>query len=78
MDEDSSDSVEMSLKKKSERAERLGFKPQQELFCNKFLPYEIDDESLEILDNIKKNLGKVVAMRELSPGISIYVSRLLK
>jgi proteasome activator subunit 4 len=78
MDDESSDSVELTTKKRNERAQKLGFKPQQELFCNRFLPYEIDDESLEVLKSIKKNLGLAVAMREITPGVTIYISRLMK
>lgn len=80
MDDESSDSLELSRAKRNERIEKLGFRPQKELFCNKFLPYadRLDDESQAMLENIKNNLGKAVAMREITPGVSIYVSRLMK
>uniref|UniRef100_A0A1Q3F8W9 Proteasome activator complex subunit 4 n=1 Tax=Culex tarsalis TaxID=7177 RepID=A0A1Q3F8W9_CULTA len=80
MDDESSDSLELSRVKRNERIEKLGFRPQKELFCNKFLPYadRLDDESQAMLENIKNNLGKAVAMREITPGVSIYVSRLMK
>ncbi|XP_055638685.1 proteasome activator complex subunit 4-like [Toxorhynchites rutilus septentrionalis] len=80
MDDESSDSLELSRSKRNERIDKLGFRPQKELFCNKFLPYadKLDDESQAILDNIKNNLGKAAAMREITPGVSIYVSRLMK
>ncbi|XP_055613465.1 proteasome activator complex subunit 4B-like isoform X2 [Uranotaenia lowii] len=80
MDDESSDSIELSRSKRNERVEKLGFRPQKELFCNKFLPYadRLDNESQIMLENIKNNLGKAVAMREITPGVSIYVSRLMK
>lgn len=80
MDDESSDSLELSRVKRNERVEKLGFRPQKELFCNKFLPYadRLDEESQAMLENIKNNLGKAVAMREITPGVSIYVSRLMK
>nr|XP_029734187.1 proteasome activator complex subunit 4B isoform X2 [Aedes albopictus] len=80
MDDESSDSLELSRSKRNERIEKLGFRPQKELFCNKFLPYadRLDDESQAMLENIKNNLGKAAAMREITPGVSIYVSRLMK
>lgn len=80
MDDESSDSLELSRSKRNERIEKLGFRPQKELFCNKFLPYadRLDDESQAMLENIKNNLGKAAAMREITPGVSIYVARLMK
>lgn len=80
MDDESSDSLELSRSKRNERIEKLGFRPQKELFCNKFLPYadRLDDESQAMLETIKNNLGKAAAMREITPGVSIYVSRLMK
>lgn len=80
MDDESSDSLDLSRSKRNERIEKLGFRPQKELFCNKFLPYadRLDDESQAMLENIKNNLGKAAAMREITPGVSIYVSRLMK
>ncbi|XP_058447896.1 proteasome activator complex subunit 4A-like isoform X2 [Malaya genurostris] len=80
MDDESSESLDLSRIKRNERIEKLGFRPQKELFCNKFLPYadRLDDESQVLLENIKNNLGKAAAMREITPGVSIYVSRLSK
>ncbi|XP_055545788.1 proteasome activator complex subunit 4A-like isoform X2 [Wyeomyia smithii] len=80
MDDESSDSLDSSRIKRNERIEKLGFRPQKELFCNKFLPYadRLDDESQAMLENIKNNLGKAAAMREITPGVAIYVSRLTK
>lgn len=78
MDED----IEMSdalRNKNEERWKRLGFKPQKEIFCNKLLPYadQLDDESNKLLDAIKINLGRAVALRDMNPGIGIYSTRLL-
>lgn len=63
-----------------ERWQRLGFKPQKEIFCNRYLPYAaevLDEESAQFLETVKANLGRAVAMRDMSPGIGIYSTRLL-
>uniref|UniRef100_A0A336KJE2 CSON009560 protein n=1 Tax=Culicoides sonorensis TaxID=179676 RepID=A0A336KJE2_CULSO len=76
------DDVEMTEPFKSkyseERRKQLGFKPQKELFCNKYLPYadQLDEESNRFLASIKENFAKAVAMREMNPGIGIYATRL--
>lgn len=77
MDEDI-EMVEPNKNKSEERWARLGFKPQKELFCNKYLPYsdQLDDESTKFLVSIKENLAKAVSMREMNPGIGIYATRL--
>lgn len=77
MDEDI-EMVEPNKNKNEERWKALGFKPQKELFCNKYLPYadQLDDESTKFLASIKENLAKAVAMREMNPGIGIYATRL--
>lgn len=78
MDEDCEMS-ETSLSKAELRWKKLGFKPQKEIYCNRFLPYsdQLDDESQELLNKIKENLTRAVALREMNPGIGIYASRLL-
>lgn len=78
MDEDH-DMGEVADTKNELRWQKLGFKPQREIFCNKYLPYAevLDDESQELLRRVKENLAKAVAMREMNPGIGIYASRLL-
>lgn len=77
MDEDQE--MPMGRAKAEERWERLGFRPQKEVFCNKYLPYadQLDDESQVFLEHLKENLGRAVAMREINPGFGIYSSRLL-
>uniref|UniRef100_A0A182SA61 Uncharacterized protein n=1 Tax=Anopheles maculatus TaxID=74869 RepID=A0A182SA61_9DIPT len=79
VDEESSDGLEQSRPKRNERHEKLGFKPQKELFCNKFLPYadKLDDESQANLESIKNNLGKVVAMREMGPAVMMCIRNLV-
>lgn len=78
MDEDCEMS-ESTMTKNELRWKKLGFRPQREIYCNKFLPYadQLDDESQELLTKIKENLVKAVALREMNPGIGIYASRLL-
>lgn len=71
------DSHELYLQ---ERFDRLGFYPQKERFCNNYLPYanKLDDESQEMLINIKNCLAKAVAMREIKPNIEFFVNKLLE
>lgn len=61
------------------RFKKLGFKPQKENFCNKYLPYadEIDEESQRLLAELKEALARSVALREMTPSIGFAVSRLL-
>uniref|UniRef100_A0A182PCD4 Proteasome activator complex subunit 4 C-terminal domain-containing protein n=1 Tax=Anopheles epiroticus TaxID=199890 RepID=A0A182PCD4_9DIPT len=79
VDDESSDSFEQNRPKRNERYEKLGFKPQKELFCNKFLPYteKLDDESQANLESIKNNLGKAVAMREMGPAVMLNIRNLV-
>uniref|UniRef100_A0A182KE79 Uncharacterized protein n=1 Tax=Anopheles christyi TaxID=43041 RepID=A0A182KE79_9DIPT len=79
VDDESSDSIEQNRPKRNERHEKLGFKPQKELFCNKFLPYteKLDDESQANLETIKNNLGKAVAMREMGPAVMLNIRNLV-
>ncbi|XP_049279412.1 proteasome activator complex subunit 4B-like isoform X1 [Anopheles funestus] len=79
VEEESSDGIEQTRTKRNERHEKLGFKPQKELFCNKFLPYadKLDDESQANLESIKNNLGKVVAMREMGPAVMMSIRNLV-
>lgn len=64
---------------KKERMKILGFYPQQEIHCNRYLPYSdnLDDESQKYLTDIKENLARAIAMRELDPGIREYTMKLL-
>jgi proteasome activator subunit 4 len=61
------------------RYEKLGFKPQKELFINKYLPYadKIDEESAKMFEEIKVNWARCVAMREINPGAGILACKLL-
>lgn len=61
------------------RYKKLGFKPQKENFCNKYLPYadDLDDESQRLLVEVKDALARSVALREMTPSIGCAVSRLL-
>jgi proteasome activator subunit 4 len=76
--DDSIDFDQESWKERRTRA--LGYKPQHELFHNFYLPYseKLDVESAELLDQIKQELGKTLAMREINPGTGIYVTKLMR
>lgn len=65
---------------KQKRTKELGFKPQHEQFHNFYLPYadRLDAESAELLDYIKQELGKALAMREMNPGAGIFVTKLMR
>jgi proteasome activator subunit 4 len=66
-------------KDQTKRYEKLGFKPQKELYVNKYLPYadKIDDESSIFFEEIKINMAKCIGMREINPGAGIFASKLL-
>lgn len=61
------------------RFKKLGFVPQKEIFCNKYLPYadQLDDESQRMLTELKEGLAKAVALREMTPAVGMAISRLL-
>lgn len=61
------------------RFKKLGFVPQKEIYCNKYLPYaeQLDDESQKMLTELKEGLAKAVALREMTPGVGMATSRLL-
>lgn len=61
------------------RFKRLGFHPQKEIYCNKYLPYadQLDDESQLALAQLKEFLAKSVALREITPSVSEAMARLL-
>lgn len=65
---------------KEKRTRVLGYKPQQEQFHNFYLPYseKLDDESSSVLDHIKQQLGKTLALREINPGAGIFVTKLMR
>jgi proteasome activator subunit 4 len=67
-------------KLKRERAQQLGFIPQKEVIYNKLLPYssDIDSESTLWFQDIKANLGRALALREIRPGFVVWISRLNK
>ena len=58
----------------------LVFRPQKEIIYNKLLPYSdrLDDESLAWFKEIKANLAKSLALREIRPGFITWISRLSK
>lgn len=75
--------VEVEEKKlkswKAKREEELGFRPQQEVFHNFHLPYNVDDEeSSNLLNHIKNQLGRSVACREIYPSTGIYITKLMR
>lgn len=61
------------------RFKRLGFYPQKEIFCNKYLPYadQLDDESQLMLGELKEFLARSVACREMTPAIGTAIARLM-
>ena len=65
---------------KAKRTKTLGFKPQHEQFHNFYLPYadKLDEESALLLNYIKQELGKTIALREINPGAGIFVSKLMR
>jgi hypothetical protein len=65
---------------KEKRALELGFIPQQEIKYNFYLPYAstLDEESTELFDKIKQNLGVSIALRELNSATCVYVTKLMK
>ena len=77
---DIEDSEETILRRKDERAAELGFYPQKEIIYNSKLPYsdKLDEESKEMWDNIKSNLGRSLSLHELRPGYVIWTGRLIK
>lgn len=62
-----------------ERYKMLGFHPQKEIYCNKYLPYadQLDVESQLMLTQLKEALAKAVAFREMTPAVCVAISRLL-
>jgi len=78
--EESCDHATKSEAWKKERSLELGFEPQKEIVFNKVLPYagDMDKESSSWFAEIKANLGKSIALRELRPGIVTWTSRLNK
>ncbi|KAJ8365239.1 hypothetical protein SKAU_G00140700, partial [Synaphobranchus kaupii] len=56
----------------------LGFVPQKDIVYNKLLPYadKLDEESNEILGQIKGNLALAVQVRELWPGVLFWTRKL--
>lgn len=62
----------------SNRYEKIGFKPQKEVVYNKLLPYsdELDDDSINMLKEIKGYLGRLIILREMRPGCGIWVVKL--
>ena len=81
LNEDNEENSEQELqKRKEERAKQLGFAPQNEIVYNSLLPYsdKFDEESKEMWEEIKTNLGKAVALRELRPAFVMWNNRLTK
>lgn len=64
---------------RNERYRRLGFHPQKEVYANHYLPYaeHLDDESQLMLADIKNNLARSVALRELKPSVGFFVNKLM-
>lgn len=83
VDDAAGDDEDVPTKKYTEfqqaRYKKLGFHPQKEIFCNKYLPYadQLDDESQKMLTELKEGLAKAVALREMTPALGIAISRLL-
>ena len=67
-------------RRRDERATVLGFYPQNEIIYNSLMPYSdrLDNESKEMWTDIKVNLGRSIALRELRPGYVMWTGRLAK
>ncbi|KAJ8385476.1 hypothetical protein AAFF_G00185720 [Aldrovandia affinis] len=63
---------------KKDEVEALGFVPQKDIVYNKLLPYadKLDEESNDILGQIKGNLGRAVQLKELWPGVLFWTRKL--
>lgn len=63
---------------RKEASEFLGFVPQKDIVYNQLLPYKdkLDEESNEILAQIKGNLGRAVQLREIWPGVLFWTRKL--
>ncbi|KAJ7987499.1 hypothetical protein DPEC_G00327130 [Dallia pectoralis] len=63
---------------KKDASETLGFVPQKDIVYNKLLPYadKLDEESNDILSEIKGNLGRAVQLREIWPGVLFWTRKL--
>ncbi|XP_052006994.1 proteasome activator complex subunit 4A-like isoform X1 [Xyrauchen texanus] len=63
---------------KKEASELLGFVPQKDIVYNELLPYQdkLDEESNEILAQIKGNLSRAVQLREVWPGVLFWTRKL--
>ena len=65
----------------AQREAALGFRPQKENPLNRCLPLDpatLDRESLQWFKEIKTQLCTAVALREIRPGLIIWMSRLSK
>lgn len=65
---------------REQRSKQLGFRPQNELFHNFYLHNadKLDSESAELLNYVKQELGKTLALREINPGSGIFVTKLMR
>ncbi|VDI21300.1 proteasome activator subunit 4 [Mytilus galloprovincialis] len=63
-----------------EREKILGFLPQKEKIYNKYLPYadNLDVESNAVFAEIKANLGKSVALRDIKTGANHWSGQLTR
>lgn len=53
------------------------FKAQKLIVYNKHLPYDIQDEAVSKLAEIKYNFARAVVFQEITPGISLWCNRLI-
>lgn len=77
--DDGNDIVDEVPATKLNRYKKLGFYPQKEIYCNKYLPYadQLDDESQVMLAELKEYLARAVVHRELTPAISSAIAKLM-
>lgn len=59
------------------RIKILGFKPQKENLISNLLPYSqcLDEDSQNLLNDIKRNLARCVLLKEFEPGCLVWTSR---
>lgn len=62
------------------REKDIGFIPQKEKIYNTYLPYvdNLDSESNAVFAEIKSNLGKSVAFRDIKVGASHWSGQLTR
>lgn len=79
VDDDGQPTVSAHTGQLTARYKKLGFHPQKEIYCNRYLPYAdlLDDESQRMLDDVKVLMATAISHREMTPTIATAVTRLM-